>query len=387
MYSRLLKFPKNSKKSFFLFGPRGVGKTWWLRHTFPDALYLDLLESDLHLDLLSRPQRLEQLIKPGFKNWVIIDEVQKIPDLLNEVHRLIESRRLSFILTGSSARALRRKGVNLLAGRALTYSMYPLTAQELGANFNLRESLKFGHLPAVFSEPDPSRYLNTYIHTYLKEEVQQEGLTRNLAGFARFLEIASLSQGQVVNSAEIAREIGLNRGTVTSFFEITEDLLLTYQLPVFTKRAKRRLITHSKFYFFDVGVYRSLRPKGPLDSVEEIEGAALETLVLQELKAVNAYYDLGYQIYFWRTSNQTEVDFILYGEKGLLACEVKRSDKISRKDLTGLLAFKRDYPEATLMLFYGGSRYEYLDGIHAIPIIEALKKLPEILTNQDVISI
>lgn len=380
MFNRLLKLP-TQKKSCFLFGPRGTGKTWWLKHAFTEALYIDLLESDIYLELLARPQRLDQLILPSHHNWVIIDEVQKLPQLLNEVHRLIENRRLAFILTGSSARSLRKKGVNLLAGRALTYHMYPLTCEELGSHFNLEKSLKYGHLPSVFSEEDPKKYLFTYIHTYLKEEVQQEGLIRNLSGFARFLEIASLSQGQMINMSEIAREISLSRKVVESFFSIAEDLLLTYKLPVFTRRAKRRLINHTKFYFFDVGVFQTLRPRGPLDSSEEIEGAAYETLVLQELKAINDYYNFGYNLSFWHTSHHVEVDFVLYGPKGFFACEVKRSNKITTKDLQGLKTFAMDYPEAQLFLLYGGNRKEFIDGIFVLPIAEALPNLRYICEN------
>lgn len=383
MFNRLLHLPDQPKKSCFLFGPRGTGKTWWLKHAFPEAIYLDLLDSDLYMELLASPKRLEQIISPGQDQWIIIDEVQKLPDLLNEVHRLIEMHRWAFILTGSSARSLRRKGVNLLAGRALTYHMYPLTCKELGSQFDFEKSLRYGHLPAVFSEPNPAKYLSSYIHTYLKEEVLQEGLTRNLSGFSRFLEVASLSQGQVVNMAEIAREIFVSRKVVESFFAIAEDLLLTSQLPVFTRRAKRRLITHSKFYFFDVGVFRALRPTGPLDISAEIEGAAYETLVFQELKAINDYLDLGYQLYFWRTSNQVEVDFVLYGERGLLAFEVKHSNKISSKDLHGLKAFAQDYPEAQRFILYGGHRREYIDGIHVIPVVEALQNLESLLTERE----
>lgn len=381
MFKRLLNLPLKPQKSCFLFGPRGTGKTWWLKQTFPKAIYLDLLESNLFMELLARPQRLEQLIPEDHKDWVIIDEVQKIPALLDEVHRLIESRRLAFILTGSSARSLRRKGVNLLAGRAITYHMYPLTCEELKTEFSMEESVRYGHLPAVFSEAEPMKYLSSYIHTYLKEEVQHEGLTRNLSGFSRFLEIASMSQGNVLNMAEIAREIFVSRKVVESYFEIVSDLLLTYELPVFTKRAKRRLIRHSKFYFFDVGVYRSIRPTGPLDTPEEIEGAAYETLVLQELKAVNDYLELGYQIYFWRTSNQLEVDFVLYGPLGLLAIEVKRSGRVSPKDLSGLKAFGTDYPEAKRFLFYGGDRSEYIDGVQVVPLEHGLRNLSVLLKN------
>lgn len=380
-FRRLLELSNNQKTSCFLFGPRGTGKTWWLKETFPDALYFDLLQGDLYIELLSRPARLEELIPPSYQNYVIIDEIQRIPDLLNEVHRLIESKKIPFILTGSSARTLRRRSTNMLGGRALTYHMYPLTCQELGDNFNLKESICYGHLPAIFSGVKPENYLKSYIQTYIKEEVQQEGLTRNLGGFARFLESAAFSQGQVVNLAEVAREASLHRKVVENFFTILEDLLIAYHLPVFARRAKRRLINHQKFYYFDVGVFRQLRPLGPLDSTQEAEGPALETLVFQEIKAVNAYYELGYSLYFWRTASQVEVDFVLYGEKGLIAIEVKRSSSVSPKDLNGLKLFKEDYPESKLFLFYGGKQRQYIDGIEVIPLLEALKGLPELLNG------
>lgn len=380
MYPRIIKIP-HQKKSCFLFGPRGTGKTWWLRNSFPNAIYLDLLESDLYVDLLANPQKLETYIPPSFHDWVIIDEVQRLPQLLNEVHRLIEKKRFTFLLTGSSSRSLRRKGVNLLGGRAHIYKMYPLTCQELGKDFVLQRSLEYGNLPAVYSESEPQRYLKAYIEAYIREEVLQEGLTRNIGGFARFLESASFSQGNVINMAEISREIGINHKTVESFFEITEDLLLSYRLTPFTKRAKRRVVSHPKFYFFDSGVFRTIRPMGPADKPEEAEGAALETLLFQELLAINDYFDLGYKLHFWRTSNQLEVDFILYGPKGIVACEVKRSRTISRKDLSGLYAFGEDYPEASLFLFSGTSRREYIDNIRVVPISEALQNLPQLLSD------
>lgn len=377
MYSRIIKFPK--AKSFFLFGPRATGKTTWLQQVFPSALYIDLLGSELYSLLLASPSRLAQMIPPGFSDWVIIDEVQRIPDLLNEVHRLIEQRKIQFILTGSSARKLRAKGVNLLAGRALTRFMYPLTAEELGHDFSLRTSLQFGHLPAIYSESDPADYLASYIRTYLREEVQQEGLTRNLQVFARFLEAASFSQASILNITEVARECRANRKLVEQYFFILEDLLLAHRLPVFTKRAKRRMVSHPKFYLFDVGVYRTIRPKGPLDRPEEIEGTALETLVFQELMAVNGLHRLGYDLYYWRTANGQEVDFILYGESGLIAVEVKRAAKIRTKELKGLKAFARDYPQASLYMFYGGDKKMFIENITLLPIEKALAELPKLL--------
>ena len=379
MYSRIIKYPGN--KSFFLFGPRGTGKTTWVKKAFPDAVYIDLLESRLFNELLADPQRLENYIPLGFKDWIIIDEVQKIPELLNEVHRLIEKRRHKFILTGSSARKLRRKGPNLLAGRALNYSMHPLTVPELGRDFNLDHSLTFGNLPSVYIESDPQGYLESYIKTYLQEEIQQEGLTRNLGVFSRFLEAASFSQGSVLNISEVSRDCSVERKVVENYFTILEDLLLAYRVPVFTKRAKRRLTAHPKFYFFDVGVYRTIRPMEPLDSPGEVGGISYESLLFQELAAVNDYLGLGYKIYYWRTSNNIEVDFVLYGKSGLKAFEVKRKGKITKTDLRGLKAFLKDYPAAKAYLIYGGERKMSEGSIDILPMEYTLKNLNAILCD------
>lgn len=379
MYSRLLTAPKTINKSFFLFGPRGTGKTAWVKNQFSNGLYLDLLKTDLYIDLLAKPSRLEQLIPPEFKEWIVIDEVQKIPQLLNEIHRLIEYKNYKFVLTGSSARSLRKKGVNLLAGRALTFSMYPLTVAEVKNDFDIKKSLQFGHLPAIFSEQDPKHYLTTYVNTYLREEVLQEGLTRNLSNFSRFLEVASFSQGAVINVSNIAREVSINRKVIESYFSILEDLLLSFTLPVFTKHAKRLMMVHSKFYFFDVGVYRSIRPRGPLDLQEEIEDASLETLFIQEVRALNEYYQLGFQCYYWRTSDGLEVDFVLYGENGLLAFEIKRSSMVKTKELKSLKEFKSDYPAAKCYFLYGGEHKEYHNDIEVLPFVDALKNLPQLL--------
>ena len=291
MYSRIIKAPK--AKSFFLFGPRGTGKTTWVKTAFPKATYIDLLEAEIFNDLLANPQRLENFIPRNSGDWIIIDEVQRVPELLNEAHRLIEKHKYKFILTGSSARKLRRKGFNLLGGRALTYAMHPLTAIELGKAFDLEHSLAFGQLPSAYIESDPKKYLESYVTTYLEEEIQQEGLTRNLAAFSRFLEAASFSQGSVLNISNVANECGVERKVVEHYFAILEDLLIAYRIPIFSKRAKRRMAAHPKFYFFDAGVYRTLRPNGPLDMPEQIEGASLETLFLQELMAVNDALELG----------------------------------------------------------------------------------------------
>ena len=381
VFERSIGKPLESRKSFFLFGPRGTGKTTWLKHRLPEALFVNLLQAEFYNRLTANPGHLRQLVPPGHTGWTIIDEVQRIPALLNEVHDLIETRELRFVLTGSSARPLRRKGVNLLAGRALTYRMHPLTVAEQGDAFNLRDSLELGHLPARFSESDPGKYLKDYVQTYLREEVMQEGLTRNIGHFSHFLEVASFSQGATVNISAAAREAQINRPVAENYFSILEDLLIAVRLPVFSRKAKRKLISQTKFYFFDVGVYRSIRPVGPLDSDAEIDGPALETLVLQELRAVNDYHGLDYRIHFWRTRSGLEVDFVLYGPNGLLAIEVKRSTQIQSRDTRSLREFRKDYPPARCFVFYGGPSPLYLDGVTVLPIERALRDLRRILTN------
>ena len=379
MYSRLIKPPKD--KSFFLFGPRGTGKTTWVKSSFSRAVYLDLLEAELFNDLLVNPQRLEKMIPMGFKDYIIIDEVQRVPDVLNEVHRLIEKYKYNFILTGSSPRKLKKKGPNLLAGRALKYSMHSLTAIELGEDFKLSHSLNYGHLPCAYTELNPKGYMESYVKTYLEEEIQQERLTQNLSSFSRFLEAASFSQGSVLNISSVAQDCAVERKVVENYFAILEDLLIAYRVPVFTKRAKRRMAAHPKFYFFDVGLYRALRPMGPLDMPEEIGGQALESLLFQELNAINDYFGLGYRIFYWRTASDTEVDFVLYGDKGIKAFEIKRTAKLHSRMLRALNAFIKDYPQAKAYFVYGGNRRLYESGIEIIPIEQVLKNLPAILSR------
>ncbi len=379
MYTRIVKRYLDSQQSFFLFGPRATGKTTWLKTVFPKAVFIDLLKSQSYTKLLAAPERLESFIPPDHTGRVVIDEIQRIPALLNEVHRLIEEKGISFVLTGSSARTLRRKGVNLLAGRALTYHFHPLTVMELGRDFNLKQSLKFGHLPYIFKAKDKDAYLSSYIKTYLREEVLQEGITRSIASFSRFLEVASFSQAGAVNSTEIAREVGIDRKTVEGYFQITEDLLVGARIPPFTRRAKRRLVTGDKFFFFDAGIYRTLRPVGPLDTPEEINDAALETLLLQEITALNDYFGLDLTIYYWKTSLGAEVDFVIYGKNTFIAIEVKRSHRVKNDLMTGLKLFKADYPQAKCFLACGVDSKEYHNGIEVRPFEEFIVNLPVVL--------
>lgn len=378
MFARQRTLPK--AQSFFLLGPRGTGKSTLLQHDFPDALHFDLLDLALYTELLGHPERLEARALAQPSSRIVIDEVQRLPSLLDEVHRLIERRRWRFALTGSSARKLRRAGVNLLAGRARTLTMHPLTAAELGDRFDLAHSVRFGQLPTVYVDSDPERYLASYVGTYLREEVQAEALTRNLDAFSRFLVAASFSQASVLSVAPIANDLGISRKTVEGYFELLDDLLLSVRLPVFTRRAKRPMVTHRKFFFFDAGVYRTLRPKGPLDAPEEIDGPAIETLVLQELRATNDNLDLGYTLSYWHTRDHKEVDFVLYGERGLIAIEVKRASRYRDADLAGLRLFRGDYPMAKAYLWYGGKDTLDIDGVRIMPIDQALRSLPKLLT-------
>jgi predicted AAA+ superfamily ATPase len=340
---------------------------------------VDLLEDDTFNQLTSSPQRLEALIDSEKAQTVIIDEVQKIPRILDEVHRLIEKRKVRFILTGSSARKLKRPDANLLAGRALTCFMHPFTAAELGSEYNFKHSLQFGSLPLAYSSEDPRAYLKSYITTYLKEEVQQEGLTRNLGAFSRFLEGCSFAQAQVLSISDIARQCAIERKVVEQYFIILEDLLLAMRLPVFSKKAKREMTQHPKFFIFDNGVFRALRPRGPLDSPEDIDGASFETLLFQEARALNDYLGLEYQLSFWRTRSKLEVDLVLYGERGLIAFEVKRAQMLRNEDFRGLRAFKEDYPQARTILLYGGSKRMREGSTELIPFAEGLAELPHIL--------
>lgn len=380
MYARQKKI--DTSTSSFLFGPRGTGKTFWLRHCLPESVYVDLLEARTSVELLADPQRLANRIPPDNRRPIVIDEIQRVPALLDEVHRLIEKRNLSFVLTGSSPRKLRRGGTNLLAGRAISHQLFPFTAAELGQDFSLSNALRYGMLPTLHDTEKtvvPEDYLASYVQTYLREEIVAEGLTRQAGAFARFLETASFSQGQPLNISAVARESAVHRKVAESYFQILEDLLIGVRVPAFRKRQKRRLTGHPKFYFFDVGVYRALRPRGPLDSPEQIDGPALETLVFHELRATVQNLGLDYDLYYWRTAGGREVDFVLYGPRGIVAIEVKRKARLSGHDLRGLRGFLDDYPMAKAFVLYGGDHPAYYDPIRVLPIADALRDLPNLL--------
>lgn len=376
MYSR--SFSPQSKSSYFLFGPRGTGKSSWLKNYYHKSNYLDLLDDEIYNNLTAYPKHLSQYIT-DIKAPIIIDEVQKIPHLLDEVHRLMERHKYQFILTGSSARKLRKAGVNLLGGRAFTYFFHPLTVVEMKNDFNFKMALEFGLLPMATQSENPHKFLQSYIATYLKEEVQQERLTRNMPAFHRFIQAASLSQASPLNISNVAADCSVERKVVEDYFSILRDLLITVELPVFSKKAKRELLKKSKFYYFDVGLYRAIRPRGPLDLDSEIVGPALETLILQNIRAVNDYAELGYELYYWHTRKHHEVDLILYGKKRLIAIEVKSSSRLRNSDFEGLELFKIDYPMAETILIYGGLEEKKIRTSLVIPAPQFLKNIMDLL--------
>jgi uncharacterized protein len=366
-----------TNQHFFLFGPRGTGKSTWLRDCFPDAALIDLLLPDQYREYLSRPERLRNFIQAHSTNSVfVIDEVQQVPLILQEVHSIIESRPdIQFILTGSSARKLKRNNADLLGGRAGVRYMHPFTAIELKEHFSLDTSLQYGLIPVISNARDSKEALKGYINVYLDQEVKAEAIIRNIDNFVRFLEAISFSQGSVLNVAYISRECQVHANTVRNYIAILKDLLIAQTLPCFSKRMKRELVSHEKFYFFDCGLYRSLRPTGPLDRPEEIASAAIETLVYQNLRAWVDTCNYQVKLYYWRTQSGAEVDFVLYGNTHFFAIEVKNSVRVRPEDLRGLKAFMKDYPEAKPVLLYRGTEKIAIDDILCIPVTEFLLSL------------
>lgn len=365
------------QESFFLFGPRGTGKSTLVKRHFQEAIYVDLLDPEVFRTYSANPERLRErlLASPG-NITVVIDEIQKVPQLLSLVHSLVEQKGgWRFVLTGSSSRKLKRAEVDLLAGRALLCSLHPFMAAELGHGFSTQSAVQNGLLPIVLASADPIKVLQTYAALYLREEVQMESLVRNIGNFTRFLEAASFSHASLLNITNIARECQVERKVVEGYISVLEDLLLAYRLPVFTKRAQRALVAHPKFYLFDAGVYRSLRPQGPLDRPEEIEGQAFEGLVAQHLRAWLDYSGRGFKLHFWRTRSGVEVDFVVYGAEGLFAIEVKNAARIQPQDLRGLRAFKQDYPQSHAYFVYRGKERLMKEGILCLPCEEFLLSL------------
>lgn len=334
MYERLLKKPG---QSILLLGPRGTGKSSWIKTHFGEAVLYDFLKSSEVLRLERQPDLLYDELKALPANsWVVLDEVQKVPALLNEVQRLIEGHGLRFVLCGSSARKLKRSGVNLLAGRAIETRMYPLVFAELGNDFDLSKQLRTGGLPLALTGSDPESYLHTYANMYLQEEIRAEAATRNVGAFSRFLEIAARQNGQVTNLNSIARDTAVPRATVQNYFQILEDTLIGYWLKPWKLKSANKQVAHPKFFFFDHGLARALSGRLAYPPTQEETGALLETFIINEVLAYLAYQRLYYKPSFWRNYDQTECDLVIETRQGHVAIEIKASEHWVRKYSHGL---------------------------------------------------
>ncbi|MBW2421358.1 MAG: ATP-binding protein [Deltaproteobacteria bacterium] len=338
MFTRNLHLPPPGTESFFLWGPRQTGKSTLLKQSYPDGRWIDLLKAEEFRRYLARPELLRQEIEaespPPARQQIVIDEIQKVPALLDEVHWLIENRGLHFALCGSSARKVKRGAANLLGGRALRFELHGLTAGELGREFDLDRMLNHGYLPRIYEASRPRRLLDAYVADYLKEEVASEGLVRNLPTFSEFLDVASLSDGEIVNFSNIARECGVSSHTTKSHFQILEDTLLGRWLPTYRKRPKRRVIRAPKFYFVDVGVVNRLAKRGELSPGSELYGKAFENWVFHELSSFASYREFDGGLSYWRLASGIEVDFVLGDME--IAIEAKSSARITRDHLKGL---------------------------------------------------
>lgn len=374
-FRRLQTLAGRGSRPCFLWGPRQTGKSTLLKELFPTVRIYDLLLSEEFERLVRKPSilREEVLASPAHHRFpVVIDEVQKIPSLLDEIHWLIRERSVPFILCGSSPRKLIRGGAGLLGGRALRYELHPLVYPEI-PGFDLVRALNHGLLAPHYVSDDPGPQLHAYVGSYLREEVAAEGLARSLPVFARFLESAAFSNGEIINYQNVASDCGVSRPTATAYFDILSDTLIGRFLPSFRKRPKRRVIQAPKFYFFDVGLANMLLKRGRIETGGEAFGKALEHFVHQEIIAHSHYTRLGYPLSFWRTASQLEVDFIL-GE-GEVAVEVKAVAPVSERHLRGLRAFREEYGPRRSVVLSLDARPRVIDGIQVLPWREFLDEL------------
>lgn len=376
MYARLLNLPGRPEQSFFLWGPRQTGKTTLLKQIYPNAYRIDLLKSDVLLRYLKQPAvfREEVLALPA-STIIVLDEVQKAPVLLDEIHFLIQEENRIFVLCGSSARKVKRGHSNLLGGRALRYELFGLSAQEIGRGFNLERMLNAGPLPSHYDHKNYTRAIQSYVDDYLKEEILQEGLIRNLPIFSDFLRMAAIGDTETVNLSNIARESGVSVSTVRDHYNILADTLIGAFLPAYTYRAKRRAIHAPKFYFRDVGMVNHLAKRGDIIVGSELFGKAFENWLFHELSLHRQYSEQFYDLSYWRLTTGVEVDFIL--GKAQIAIEAKAKEKISLNDLKNLRQFKREYPpvEQLIVVSLEKNTRRTKDGILILPYQEFIRKL------------
>ncbi|MCD6055504.1 MAG: putative ATPase [Gammaproteobacteria bacterium] len=361
-----------TKKSHFLFGPRATGKSSLIRHELShEALIIDLLHSEQYLRLLDNPSQLEAMIAVNPKPYIVIDEIQRIPVLLNEVHRLIEDKQWRFLLTGSSARQLKHQGVNLLAGRARQAALFPLTYHEL-PNFNLQHYLQYGGLPMVTLSEEPQEDLEAYVHTYLEEEIKAEALVQKLPSFSRFLQLSAITSGSTLNYSAIASDAGVSSVTLREYYQILEDTFLGFTLVPWQHSLKRKAIATARFYYFDTGVKNRLAKIDLIPEASDLFEQAFEHFIAMELRAYLSYTRKNIPLFFWRTQDGYEVDFII-GDK--IAIEVKAAKKISRKHLKGLTELIQENKIEKYYLISQDPIARKEDGITILPWETFIKQL------------
>lgn len=373
MIDRIYRLYSELDSSIFLFGARQTGKSTILRQQFPGSIYIDLLDSQVKSRYERRPVLLYETLKDKAAGTiVIIDEIPEVPQLLNEVHRLISEKGLLFILCGSSARKLKRKGYNTLGGRAFPTFLFPFVSAEL-ADFDIDKAVNCGMLPPHYLAQNPWRKLSAYIDVYLKEEIKEEALVRNLGAFQRFLEVAALTDGEMVNYNNIAQDCGVSAATVASYFDILEDTLVGYRLPAFTRVMKRRLVQAPRFYYFDVGIANHLLHRKDLVRGTTAYGHAFEHLVIQELYAFLHYRHSDEKLSFWRTYTGVEVDAVIGDAR--VAIEIKSVEEVQPRHVKGLLSFGDDYPESRRLIVSLDPFNRSVNGVEAIYVYDFFRML------------
>jgi predicted AAA+ superfamily ATPase len=379
VFNRILNINLPPKQSTFLWGPRKTGKSTFLKRRFPHSLVYDFLKTDLFFELTKNPALFrEQLLaqkKEVLEYPIILDEVQKVPQVLDEVHWLIENTDLRFILCGSSARKLKRGQANLLGGRAWRYEMFPLTSREVGIDeIHLLRALNHGMIPVHYLQDNYQKSLAAYVRDYLKEEVFHEGLTRNIPAFSRFFDAMAYSHGQLTNYSNIARECGVSSKTVKEYYQILIDTLLGTMVEPFKKRQDRNVIGQaSKFYLFDVGVAGTITKRKIQEEKGELFGQAFEHFILMEISAHSSYSEVNYDINFWRTKSGLEVDFIL--GRGEVAIEVKGTSRLDNRDFNALGTFIQEYSPQKAFMVCNEKTKRIHKGITVIPWREFLQDL------------